>query len=149
MAQTHLSLHVHLVFHTKGNQPVIREEWRKDLHAFLGGCVRTAGCIPEAVGGTNDHAHILAGFRAVHRLADMVKDIKVASSKWVHREIGDRLFSWQGGYGAFSVSPLQIANVQRYIVNQMEHHRVKTSQDEYVELLKAAGVEYDEKYLWK
>jgi putative transposase len=149
VSQTHLSLHVHLVFHTKGNRPSIREEWRKDLHAFLGGCLKTAGCIPEGVGGTNDHAHMLTGFRAVHCLADIVKDIKVASSKWVHNEIGDQMFGWQGGYGAFTVSPLQISNVKRYIANQVGHHKVKTAQDEYVELLVAAGVEYDEAYLWK
>lgn len=149
MAQTHLSLHVHLVFHTLDNRPTIREEWRTNLHAFLGGCLKTAGCIPEAVGGTNDHAHILAGFRATHCIADVVKDIKVASSKWVHIEIGDRLFAWQGGYAAITVSPSQIPRVKRYIANQMEHHNVKSAQDEYVEMLDAAGVEYDEEYLWK
>ncbi len=149
MSQTHLSLHAHLVFHTKDNRPSIREEWRNNLHAFLGGCLKTAGCIPEAIGGTNDHAHLLVGFGATHWLANIVKDVKVASSKWVHTEIGDRLFAWQGGYGAFTVSPLQIENVKRYIANQMEHHRVKTARDEYVELLRSAGVDYDEKYLWK
>lgn len=149
MSQTHLSLHFHLVFHTRDNRPSIRDEWREQLHAFLGGCLKTAGCIPEAIGGTNDHAHILAGFRATHCLADIVKDIKVASSKWVHNEIGHRLFGWQGGYGAFTVSPSQIQKVKTYIANQMDHRRVKSARDEYVELLHAAGIEYDAKYLWK
>ena len=149
MAQTHLSLHVHLIFHTLDNRKSIKEEWRKDLHAFLGGCLKTANCVPEAVGGTNDHIHILAGFRATHCIADVVKDIKVASSKWVHNEIGHRMFAWQGGYGAITVSPSQIPRVKNYIANQMEHHNVKSAKDEYVEMLDAAGVEYDEKYLWK
>ncbi len=149
MAQTHLSLFVHLVFHTKGNRPSIREEWRNGLHAFLGGCLKIAGCIPVAIGGTHDHVHLLVGFRAVHCIADIVKDIKVASSKWVHNEMCDQMFGWQGGYGAFTVSPLQIENVRNYIANQMEHHRVKTVQHEYVEMLDSAGVEYDEQYLWK
>ena len=149
MAQTHLSLHAHLIFHTKDNRESIKEEWRERLHAFLGGCLKTAGCIPEAVGGTNDHVHILVGFRATNCLADLVKDIKVASSKWVHQDIGYRMFAWQGGYGAITESPRQINRVKRYIANQMEHHKVKSSQDEYVELLDAAGVEYDPKYLWK
>ncbi|MBP7416761.1 MAG: transposase [Pyrinomonadaceae bacterium] len=108
MAQTHLSLHVHLIFHTLDNRKSIKEEWRNNLHAFLGGCLKTAGCVPEAVGGTHDHVHILAGFRATHCIADVVKDIKVASSKWVHNEIGHRMFAWQGGYGAITVSPSQI-----------------------------------------
>jgi REP element-mobilizing transposase RayT len=149
MAQTHLSLHVHLVFHTKDNRPTIREEWRKNLHVFLGGCLKTAGCIPEAVGGTNDHVHVLAGFRATHCIADVVKDIKVATSKWVHNEIGDQAFGWQGGYAAITVSPSQIPRVKRYIANQMELHSATSAKDEYVEMLNAAGVEYDAKYLWK
>jgi len=140
MAQTHLSLFVHLVFHTKGNRPCIREEWRKKLHAFLGGCLKTARCIPLAIGGTHDHVHLLVGFRATHCIADLVKGIKVASSKWAHSEIGYRMFGWQGGYGAFTVSPLQTEKVRNYIENQMEHHQAKSVQEEYVEMWKAAGV---------
>ena len=67
----------------------------------------------------------------------------------LHQDIGYRMFAWQGGYGAITVSPRQINRVKRYIANQMEHHKVKSSQDEYVELLDAAGVEYDPKYLCK
>jgi REP element-mobilizing transposase RayT len=148
MAQTHLSLYVHLVFHTKGNRESINEEWRERLFAFLGGCIKTAGCIPLAIGGTHDHVHILLGFRATHTLAEIVKDIKVASSKWVHTEIGHRMFGWQGGYGAFTVGVSQIESVKRYIANQMEHHQVRSAKDEYVEMLEAAGVEYDAQYLW-
>ena len=148
MAQTHLSLFVHLVFHTVDNRKSIKEEWRTQLHAFLGGCIKTAGCIPLAIGGTHDHIHILMGFRSVHALADVVRDIKVASSKWVHFEVGHRMFGWQGGYGAFTVSPAQIESVKRYIANQMEHHNARGAREEYVEMLDAAGVDYDPQYLW-
>jgi putative transposase len=137
-----------LIFHTANNRKSIKAEWREKLHEYLGGCIRTAGCIPRAIGGTFDHVHILIGFRATHRLADIVKDIKVASSKWIH-ELGHSAFAWQGGYCAITVSPSKIARVKRYIETQMEHHRVKSFQEEYVELLDAAGVEYDPKYLWK
>jgi REP element-mobilizing transposase RayT len=146
MPQTHLSLSYHIVFHTKGNRPTIRDEWRERLHVFLGGCLRTAGAL--AIGGTEDHVHLLIGLKATHRLADVVKDIKVASSKWVHTEFSSRLFSWQSGYGAFTVSPSQVEKVRQYVLDQERHHRKKTVQEEYVELLKLAGVEYDEKYLW-
>ena len=95
MSQTHLSLHYHLVFHTKGNKPLIAPEWRERLHAFLGGCINTAGGIAIAIGGIEDHVHVFTGLKATHRLADVVKDIKVGSSKWVHTEIGDRKFGWQ------------------------------------------------------
>ncbi|HVF88156.1 MAG TPA: transposase [Pyrinomonadaceae bacterium] len=79
--------------------PVIAEPWRGRLHAYLGGAVRTVSDIPESVGGTNDHVHPLVGLRATHTLADVVKDIKVSSSRWVHETIGAREFSWQDGYG--------------------------------------------------
>jgi putative transposase len=148
MAQTHLCLYVHLVFHTKDSRKSIKEEWRERLHQFIGGCLKTAACVPLAIGGTHDHIHILLGYRATHRLADVVKDIKVASSKWVHQEIGHKMFAWQGGYAAITVSPSQSSRVKRYIENQMEHHQVRSARDEYVELLRAAGVDYDEKYLW-
>lgn len=149
MAQTHLSLTIHLVFHTAGNRKSIKEEWRNQLYAFFGGCIRTAGCVPLAIGGTYDHVHILIGLRATHALAEIVRDIKVASSKWVHRDIGHKMFAWQGGYGAFSVSPSHVERVKGYIANQMEHYKMCSSQEEYVEMLDAAGVEYDAQYLWK
>ncbi|MEQ1606113.1 MAG: transposase [Pyrinomonadaceae bacterium] len=149
MAQTHLSLQVHLVFHTSDNRKSIKPEWRERLYAFLGGCIKAAGCVPLAIGGTFDHIHLLIGFRATHALADIVRDIKVASSKWVHDEIGHRAFGWQGGYGAFSASPSHVDRVKNYIANQMEHHQVRSFQDEYVEMLDSAGVAYEVKYLWK
>jgi putative transposase len=148
MSQTYLSLHAHIIFHTSDNRQIIREEWRNELHAFIGGCLSTARCVPEAIGGTDDHVHILVGFRATHCLAGIVKDVKVASSKWVHQQLGQQLFGWQGGYCAISVSPSQIERVKRYIANQVEHHRTKSFEEEYVQFLKAAGVEYEEKYLF-
>ena len=148
MPQTHLSLHYHLVFHTKRNLPVIAADWRNRLHEFLGGCVNTAGGVPITIGGTNDHVHLVIGLKATHRLADVVKDIKVASSKWVHSEIGVLKFGWQNGYGAFTVSTSQLDRVRKYVLGQEEYHRKRTSKDEYVKLLKMAGVDYEERFLW-
>ena len=148
MPQTHLALYFHLVFHTKNNDRSIRDEWRERLHEFLGGCVRTAGGIAIAIGGTDDHVHLLISIRATHRLADVVKDIKVASSKWVHQEIGAKLFGWQNGYGAFTVGTSQLDRVRGYVLNQDKHHGKVSAKEEYVELLNLAGAEYDEEYLW-
>jgi len=78
----------------------------------------------------------------------MVKDIKVAFSKWVHTEIGDSKFGWQNGYGAFTVSTSLLERVRKYVLNQEEHHKKRTAKDEYIELLKLSGVDYDERYLW-
>ena len=148
MPSTHLSLHYHLVFSTKERRPFINQEWRGRLHAFLGGEVRTLNGVPTEIGGVDDHVHLLIGLRATHCLADVLRDIKAGSSKWVHDEIGLETFSWQEGYGAFTVSPTQIEGVRKYIQNQETHHEQKGFQEEYLEFLKLGGVEYDERYLW-
>jgi len=110
--------------------------------------VRALGGVPEAVGGTADHTHMLVGLRATHCLADVLREIKRSSSQWVHETLGVAEFSWQDGYGAFTVSASSIGAVMRYILRQEEHHRKKTFQEEYVEILQKSGVEYDERYLW-
>jgi putative transposase len=148
MPSTHLSLHCHVVFSTKNRAPLISETWRERLHAYLGGIVRNVDGIPEAIGGVADHVHLLIGLKATSSLADVVRDVKAVSSRWVHEETGDRGFSWQEGYGAFTVSASQCDAVRTYIANQEEHHRKRTFQEEYVELLKRSGVEYDDRYLW-
>jgi len=148
MPSTHLSLHIHIVFSTKNRYPFIAAEWRERLHAFIGVAIRTAGAVPLCVGGTNDHVHLLIGIRATHCLADILRDIKHASSQWVHRTIGVKKFAWQDGYGAFSVGTSHIAGVSEYIANQIEHHRKITFQEEYVAFLERYRVEYDKRYIW-
>ena len=148
MSSTHLSLHYHIVFSTKDRTPTIRGAWRERLHAYLGGVVRNVEGVPEAIGGVADHVHLLIGLRATARLADVVRDAKAVSSRWVHDEIGERAFAWQEGYGALTVSPSQREAVRDYVSRQEEHHRKRTFQEEYLELLQRAGVDYDERYLW-
>jgi putative transposase len=148
MPSTHLSLHYHLVFSTKHRRPLIEVTWRERLHAFLGGAIRTCGGVAETVGGTEDHVHLLVGLRATHKLSDVLREIKRSSSRWTHETIGAHAFAWQEGYGAFTVSALNIAAVRSYIARQEEHHRRKTFQSEYVALLRRSGVEFDERFLW-
>jgi putative transposase len=95
-----------------------------------------------------DHVHLLIGLPATARLADVIRDIKAVSSKWMHDETGDRTFAWQEGYGAFTVSPSNRETVRNYIARQEEHHRKRTFQEEYLELLRRCGVDFDERYLW-
>ena len=148
MPSTHLSLHYHVVFSTKDRVPLIAPAWRERLHAFLGGTVNQLGGVPEAIGGVADHVHLLLGLRATHALADVLREVKAVSSRWVHDEIGVPAFQWQEGYGKFTVGAPQRAEVRHYIARQEEHHRTRTFQEEYVEFLRRAGVEYDERYLW-
>ena len=147
-ACTHLSLHYHLVFSTKERFPLIRKEWRADLHAYLGGIIKGLNGVPLAIGGVEDHAHLLVGLRSTHRLDYVLRDLKADSSGWVHKKVSQRKFQWQSGYLGLTVSPSQVERVRRYIQNQERHHKRKSFQEEYLELLKLSGIEYDDRYLW-
>lgn len=147
MPSTHTSLHYHIVFSTKGRRRILAEPWQEQLHAYLGGIARDLGAVPSSIGGWGDHVHILAGLKATHTLAEVVRQIKRGSSAWIHRH-GVNKFEWQDGYGAFTVSPSQLTKVQRYIANQAERHRTKSFEEEYIDLLRLSGVEFEEKYLW-
>ena len=148
MPSTHLSLNFHVIFSTHNRTPEISAEWRPDLHAYLGGCVRGVGGEPLMIGGIADHVHLLIRLRATYCLADVLRDVKKGASCWVHESQERRRFAWQDGYGAFTVSASRIAAVCSYIQNQEEHHRKKSFQEEYLEFLRESGIEYDERYLW-
>ena len=148
MPSTHLSLQYHLIFSTKHRFPFIEPAWRKDLHRFLGACVKELGGVPLEINGVADHVHLLAGLKSRHCLADVLCDIKSASSRWVHDQIGVRKFAWQEGYGGFTVCQRDAPVIRRYIAGQEEHHRGRTFQDEYRALLDEQGVAFDERFLW-
>jgi putative transposase len=146
MSSTYLGLYYHLVFSTKNREPFIQQEWRSQLHGYLIGTVvglegRTLG-----VGGMADHVHLLVELKATHRLADFMRDLKKASSSWVHQTIPLAAFGWQDGYAALTVSASSLATVQRYVEKQEEHHRHRSFREEVLTLLRRAGIEVDERY---
>ncbi len=147
MPSTYLSLHYHLVFGTKNREAIIVPEWRARLHDYLGGTLRGLGGFPEGIGGVADHVHVLVGLKATHCLADVMRELKKASSAWVHEKSGVPTFAWQEGYAAFTVSATSRDAVRHYIANQEEHHRVKSFREEVVEMINKAGIEYDPQYL--
>jgi REP element-mobilizing transposase RayT len=141
--------YAHIVFSTKERRPFIAAEIESRLHAYLGGIVREQGGIPLRINGTDDHVHILARTPKTVADSDFMRILKPNSSKWVHEtfpQLGD--FAWQVGYGWFSVSKSSVPRVEAYIENQKEHHRSMTFQEEFVQMLKKHGIEYDERYLW-
>jgi REP element-mobilizing transposase RayT len=148
MPSTHCSLHYHATFSTKDRYPWITTEWRENLHGYLGGIVRDVGGDPLAIGGPEDHVHLLIGLRATHTLAAVMREVKGGSSEWAHTTVRKKTFAWQPGYFGVSVSPSHLEKVKRYILKQEEHHRNKTFQEEYLEMLKLAGIEYDDRYVW-
>jgi putative transposase len=147
MSSTYLSLHYHLVFGTKNRLPIIDADWRERLHEYLGGTIHGLGGVSQGVGGVADHVHLLVGLKSTHCLADVMRELKKASSVWVHDEIGVKTFAWQEGYAAFTVSASGRKAVQKYIANQEAHHRKKSFREELIEYLEKSGVEYDPKYL--
>ena len=147
MASTYLSLHYHLVFGTKNREPWIAPSWRSRLHEYLGGTISGLGGFPQGVGGVADHVHLLVGLRATHCLANVLRELKKASSLWVHEQIGLQPFAWQEGYAAFTVSATARAAVQSYIAHQEEHHRTRPFREELIKMLNDAGIEYDPQYL--
>lgn len=147
MGSTYISFSFHAVFCTKDRFPCIDASWRPRLHAYLGGSLRTVDAMPLAIGGTNDHVHLLFGLNTSHRFKDVMREIKRASSRWVHQELNLQPFSWQEGYSAFTVSPTAVDSVRSYIANQEEHHRRKTFREELIKFLETAGIEYDPKFL--
>jgi REP element-mobilizing transposase RayT len=146
IGSTFFSLHYHIVFSTKDRRPLIRGEWRPRLHAYLGGIIRAMNGVAETIGGVEDHVHLLVSLRPIHCLADLMRDLKKDSTNWA-KEHFDRRFLWQEGYAAFTVSPSAISSVSRYISNQEAHHARHAFVDELKELLKKAGIKYDERYL--
>lgn len=136
------------MFSTKNREPWFKPDLRPKLHAYLGGIVKGLDAHPHAVGGIGHHAHVFMGLNATHRLADLMREIKADSCRWIKSEFRLIGFAWQEGYGAFSVSPPDIEMVRNYVLNQDEHHRQKSFQEEYLAMLKRGLVEYDERYLW-
>ncbi|HUP65363.1 MAG TPA: transposase [Thermoanaerobaculia bacterium] len=148
MPSSHVSLYVHVVFSTKDRFPFIHASWRPRLHEYIGGCIRGLSAVPLEVGGVEDHIHFLASLRAIHTTADLIREVKKSSTKWISETTGTPKFHWQDGYGCFSVCHSHIEPIRAYIRGQEEHHRQRTFQEEYRSLLDEFGISFDEKYLW-
>jgi REP element-mobilizing transposase RayT len=148
--QSYAAVHLHIVFSTRHREPVITPELAPRLQQYLAGTARDTGCRVITSGGMPDHIHLLVSLGREVTIAELLRTLKAGSSRWVHDTFPDRAgFVWQTGYGAFSVSQSQVAVVTRYIDRQEEHHRVRTFQDEFRELLRVHGIEFDERYIWE
>ena len=140
---------LHVVFSTKDRQPWLDRDIRPRVHAYLATLCRDFQTEVFDVGGVADHVHIVSTLPRTISQADLVEKTKTASSKWI-KEIDSRYrsFFWQRGYSAFSVSPSQLNALRKYVKTQERHHRKRTFQDEYRELLRKHGIAYNEQYVW-
>jgi putative transposase len=143
MAHTYASNFVHCIFSTKDRKPLIAAARKTDLYAYIGGIARSEGFSLVAAGGTANHVHLLFILPASQSLSVTVQKLKGSSSHWMGKG-----FHWQEGYGAFSVSPSQVAAVKKYIRGQEEHHIKQSFEEEFTALLRHCGIEYDLKYVF-
>ena len=149
MSQTLTRLLVHIVFSTKDRRNLIAPVVEPELHAYLGGICRNRESPALAIGGTENHVHLLIGLSKNIALADLMMALKKDSSKWIKTN-GDsfRDFHWQDGYGALSIGESQARAVADYICGQKERHTTVTFEDELVALAELYGVAFDPRYLW-
>ena len=123
---------------------------RTELYADMATILRDNVDSPALIiNGVEDHVHGLILLSRKFALMNVIKEAKTETSKWVKKQsksLAD--FSWQAGYGAFSVSESNILQVKKYIQDQEEHHRRMTFQEEFRELCRRHNVALDELYAW-
>ena len=140
---------IHLVFSTKHREPLLSDSIRPDFHAYLATIFKNLNSPVLALNSVEDHIHILFSLHRTVTLSSVVEDAKKSSSKWLKTQSSNlSTFSWQSGYGAFSVSQSNVDSVKTYIANQAEHHRKITFQEELRIFLTKHQVDFDERYLW-
>jgi putative transposase len=148
MPHTYVSELVHCVFSTKERRKLTRTETQPELWSFIGGTARKNGFKTLIVGGTEDHVYILLSLPATIPLAKAVQLLKGSSSRWMN-ETHTKGFSWQEGYGAFTLGVSQKPRTIYCIKRQAEHHRKHSFEEEFVAFLKKQAIDYDPKYVWE
>jgi REP element-mobilizing transposase RayT len=149
MAQTLISLLVHIIFSTRNRESLITPEIEPELFAYIGGILKNHESRLLDAGGTSDHVHLLISQSKNIALSSLMKDVKKDSSSWIKtKDRRFRNFHWQDGYGAFTIRQTDIPALNKYIAGQKEHHRKRTFQEELIAFLDEYGMKYDQRYLW-
>src|SRR5690606_10556679 len=120
---TYSKIYIQVVIAVRGRSSVIASSWEEDLYKYVTGIITNKGQKLIAINGMPDHIHILIGLKPDKSLSDLVRDIKANSSRFINEKgwINGK-FEWQTGFGAFSYSHSQLANVIHYIENQENYH---------------------------
>jgi REP element-mobilizing transposase RayT len=140
---------IHLVFSTKNRQPILTEAVCGSLCAYASAVVRDLDSHVIAINAWRDHVHILFELSKNHSLAQVVMEVKRATSKWIKTQGTEfAKFHWQSGYGAFSIGRSGVEEVKTYFADQAKHHRAKSFEEEFRSFLKRYQVEFDERYAW-
>lgn len=146
MGHTYSDNLVHVVFSTAERRRYSAEKMVR-VREYMGGIARENGLSAVALGGIEDHVHVLLQMPTTITTARAVQLIKGGSSKWFNEEYPGSGFSWQEGFSVFSVSRSQVERVVAYIAGQVEHHRKRSFEEELKTMLKQHGIEFDERYV--
>lgn len=150
MANTYTQIHLQFVFAVKYREALILPAWKERLYQYITGIIQHNEHKMLQINGMSDHIHLLIGMRPTQSVSSLVQNVKTESSKWINdNRFCPQHFAWQEGYGAFSYSKSHVPDVIRYIQNQEIHHQKHSFIDEYLKLLKAFEVQFDEKYIFK
>jgi len=148
MSDSYTNLLYHIVFSTKQRRPLITSECEPRLYEYIGGTLRGLGAVSLELNGTADHVHLLAKLRPDSSVSDVLRRLKANASGWMHDVFpAFKDFSWQRGYGAFTVSQSNVEEVRSYLKRQKEHHAKLSFRDEFIQFLQANGIEYDERFV--
>ncbi len=150
MPNTYTQIHIQFVFAVKYRAALISKDWKERLHQYITGMFQANDHKMLQINSMPDHIHIFIGMRPHQSISALIQNVKTESSKWINSEnLCASKFRWQDGYGAFSYAKDGIDNVIHYIQNQEQHHKQTTFLEEYRKLLEDAGINYDERYLFK
>jgi putative transposase len=150
MANTYTQLYIHFVFAVQNRLCLLKNDWQDNLYKYMNGIIEQQGHKLYIINGMNDHIHTLISMSPVQAPSDLMYHLKRSSSLWINKNrLSPGRFSWQEGFGAFSVGKAQLSEKIKYIENQQEHHKIKTFREEYLILLKEFDIPYDENYIFK
>lgn len=149
MTNTFTQLYIHIIFSTKHRQKILPKEHKDEIQKYITGIIQNRNHKLIAINNVADHIHIFVGINPGQSISDLVKEIKTGSTRFINETIFKmKKFAWQDGYAAFSYSRDAIDNVYHYIMNQEEHHRKATFEEEYVKFLNDFGIAYELKYVF-
>lgn len=150
MANTYSKIYYHIVFAVKYRRALITEKVKEPLYKYITGVVTNQGQKLLIINGHYDHVHLLVCCQPTMRVDELVREVKEHSTKYLNaNNLTPHKFLWQVGYSVFSLSERNIDSVFSYIRHQEQHHSKKKFREEHIEMLKAAAIEYDEKYIFE
>jgi REP element-mobilizing transposase RayT len=147
MSQSLANILIHAIWSTKERRPLISDDVRAELHGYMAGILKNLESTALSINSVSDHVHILCQLSKNLAACKMLEEVKKSSSKWM-KEQSVPQFTWQSGYGVFSVSQSNVDAVRKYIESQAEHHKKRDFKAEFREVCKRYNVAIDERYVW-